>query len=168
MGVIEYELLLNEERKPVLVKKNSEFSDIDDFLNTPGKIAQVFMTGCNAGHLPEEHIWMLALNVKCKAIGMFEVAHGTAYNCMATPREFFVRACVSGCNGIAVVHNHPSGICTPSVEDDLLTKRLVGAGKLLGIPVVDHVIIGEDSYYSYAEQNEELLKTKQVKGEQEE
>ena len=168
MGVIEYELLLDEERKPVLVKKNSEFSDADEFLDSPSKIAQMFMVGCNAEYLPEEHIWMLALNVKCKPIGMFEVAHGTVCNCMTTPREFFVRACVSGCNWIAVVHNHPSGICTPSSEDDLLTKRLVEAGGLLGIPVVDHVIIGKDSYYSYAEQNEELLKTKQARKKQEE
>lgn len=160
MGVIEYELLLDEERKPVLVKKNSEFSDADEFLNSPSKIAQMFRVGCNAEYLPEEHIWMLALNVKCKPIGMFEVAHGTNRNCMTSPRELFVRACVSGCDCIVVVHNHPNGICTPSEEDDLVTKRLVGAGELLGIPVVDHVIIGENSYYSYAEQNEELLKPK--------
>lgn len=168
MGVIEYELLLDEERKPVLVKKNSEFSDADEFLDSPSKIAQMFMVGCNAEYLPEEHIWMLALNVKCKPIGMFEVAHGTNRNCMTSPRELFVRACVSGCDCIAVVHNHPSGICTPSEEDDLATKRLVGAGELLGIPVVDHVIIGENSYYSYAEQNEELLKPKQDRKEQKE
>ena len=67
MGVIEYELLLDEERKPVLAKKNSGFSYADEVLNTPGKIAQMFMSGCNAEDLPEEHIWMLALNVKCKA-----------------------------------------------------------------------------------------------------
>lgn len=168
MGVIEYELLLDEERKPVLVKKNSEFSDADEFLDSPSKIAQMFMVGCNAEYLPEEHIWMLALNVKCKPIGMFEVAHGTSRNCMTSPRELFVRACVSGCDCIVVVHNHPSGICTPSEEDDLVTKRLVGAGELLGIPVVDHVIIGENSYYSYAEQNEELLKPKQDRKEQKE
>lgn len=168
MGVIEYELLLDEERKPVLVKKNSEFSDADEFLDSPSKIAQMFMVGCNAEYLPEEHIWMLALNVKCKPIGMFEVAHGTNHNCMTSPRELFVRACVIGCDCIVVVHNHPSGICTPSEEDDLVTKRLVGAGELLGIPVVDHVIIGENSYYSYAEQNEELLKPKQDRKEQKE
>lgn len=167
MGVIEYELLLDGERKPVLVKKNSEFSDADDFLDSPSKIAQMFMVRCNAEYLPEEHIWMLALNVKCKPIGMFEVAHGTNRNCMTSPRELFVRACVSGCDCIAVVHN-PSGICTPSSEDDSLTKRLVEAGGLLGIPVVDHVIIGKDSYYSYAEQNEELLKTKQDRKERKE
>lgn len=168
MGVIEYELLLDGERKPVLVKKNSEFSDADEFLDSPSKIAQMFMVRCNAEYLPEEHIWMLALNVKCKPIGMFEVAHGTNRNCMTSPRELFVRACVSGCDCIAVVHNHPSGICTPSSEDDSLTKRLVEAGGLLGIPVVDHVIIGKDSYYSYAEQNEELLKTKQDRKERNE
>lgn len=168
MGVIEYELLLDEEKKPVLVKKNSEFSDADEFLDSPSKIAQMFMVGCNAEYLPEEHIWMLALNVKCKPIGMFEVAHGTNRNCMTSPRELFVRACVSGCDCIVVAHNHPSGICTPSEEDDLVTKRLVGAGELLGIPVVDHVIIGENSYYSYAEQNEELLKPKQDRKEQKE
>jgi len=116
MGVIEYELLLDEERKPVLAKKNSGFSYADEVLNTPDKIAQMFMSGCNAEDLPEEHIWMLALNVKCKAIGMFEVAHGSNRNCMTSPRELFVRACVSGCDCIAVVHNHPSGICTPSSE----------------------------------------------------
>lgn len=162
MGVIEYELLLDEERKPVLAKKSSGFSDEDEILNNPDKIAKMFTDRCNAACLPEEHIWMLALNTKCKAIGMFEIAHGTARNCTTMPREFFVRACVSGSNCIAVIHNHPSGICIPSTEDDLLTKRLVGAGELLGIPVVDHVIIGESGYYSYAEMNEELLKGKEI------
>lgn len=159
---------LMEKESLFLVKKNSEFSDADEFLDSPSKIAQMFMVRCNAEYLPEEHIWMLALNVKCKPIGMFEVAHGTNRNCMTSPRELFVRACVSGCDCIAVVHNHPSGICTPSSEDDSLTKRLVEAGGLLGIPVVDHVIIGKGSYYSYAEQNEELLKTKQDRKERKE
>ena len=101
-----------------------------------------------------------------KAYGNSEIEHGISIG-----QEGYTNRLVHGMahsvaigparSGDLIVHNHPSGICTPSSEDDLLTKRLVEAGGLLGIPVVDHVIIGKDSYYSYAEQNEELLKTKQ-------
>ena len=150
MGVIEYELLLDEERKPVLVKKNSEFSDADEFLDSPSKIAQMFMVGCNAEYLPEEHIWMLALNVKCKPIGMFEVAHGTNRNCMTSPRELFVRACVSWCDCIVVVHNHPSGNPAPSVEDELITQKIKEMADCLEIEFIDHLIVGKHCFYSFA------------------
>jgi len=67
------------------------------------------------------------------------------------PREVFRAAIVESAAGIILVHNHPSGDPTPSQEDRMVTKQLVEAGSAVGIPVLDHVIIGEGSFVSLAE-----------------
>jgi DNA repair protein RadC len=67
-------------------------------------------------------------------------------------REVFQAAIVEGAESIALVHNHPSGDPTPSPEDRVLTERLATAGRLLDIPVYDHVIIGHERYVSFLEQ----------------
>ena len=68
------------------------------------------------------------------------------------PREVFRPAVVAGAAAILCVHNHPSGDPTPSCEDLRITQRLVETGKIVGIPVLDHVIIGRDSYFSFADE----------------
>ena len=73
------------------------------------------------------------------------------------PREVFKFAILANCASILMAHNHPSGDCQPSREDRALTTRLVEAGKLLGIAVLDHVIVGDgtSAFFSFA--NEGLL-----------
>ena len=116
----------------------------------------------------QEKVILLCLNSRLEIIQEKLLFIGSGDASMLETKEVFQHTLRCGANRIILIHNHPSGICTASSEDDSLTKRLVEAGGLLGIPVVDHVIIGKDSYYSYAEQNEELLKTKQARKKQEE
>ena len=90
---------------------------------------------------------------------MFEIAHGTVDGCLLSVREIFTRACICGAANIVLVHNHPSGEAEPSRQDDLMTQRVAEAGKIMGIHLLDHIIIGYCTYYSYHE-----MENKSVKG----
>ena len=72
----------------------------------------------------------------------------------------FKSAILSNADGIILLHNHPSGSCAPSREDCRVTKRLMEAGELMGIPVKDHVIVAGNEYYSFLE-NENIIKKEQ-------
>lgn len=77
------------------------------------------------------------------------VAIGTVNQSLVHPREIFADAVSDRAAGIILVHNHPSGDHSPSVEDYKVTDRMAAAGKLMGIPVVDHIIISKNGYYSF-------------------
>lgn len=77
---------------------------------------------------------------------------GTLNASLVSPREVFKMALLDGASGIIVMHNHPSGIATPSNADDETTARLVEVGNALGIPLLDHLIVGCENYYSYLEE----------------
>ena len=76
---------------------------------------------------------------------------GTLNLALVHPRDVFREAVVESAAGIVLVHNHPSGDPAPSEEDVRLTRQLVGAGDAVAIPVLDHVILGEDAYFSFAD-----------------
>lgn len=99
---------------------------------------------------------ILNLRTKNKVINMNIVSMGTLDVALVHPREVFKSAILSNAAGIMLIHNHPSGVCQPSECDIQITKRLIECGRLLGIPVIDHIIIGEgQEYYSF--RNHELL-----------
>jgi DNA repair protein RadC len=104
-----------------------------------------------AGHDREEFVCLL-MNPKNAVIGIHTVSIGTLTLSLVHPRETFKAAIVAGAHSIILAHNHPSGDPTPSQEDNALTARLVEVGKLVGIQVLDHVIIGQGRFYSYADQ----------------
>lgn len=95
-----------------------------------------------------EHFLVLLLNTKHEIIANDLVSIGTSEKTFAEPKEVFKLALQLGAYAICVCHNHPSGHTNPSEADIHLTRRLVESGKLLGIPVLDHLIIGENNYYS--------------------
>ena len=99
----------------------------------------------------KEMIIVCSLDSKCKPLSLEIVSIGTVNSCIASPRDIFKYSILSNAVNIIVFHNHPSGDCTPSNEDILITKRLVESGNLLGITVLDHIIIGEDNYISLNE-----------------
>lgn len=76
---------------------------------------------------------------------------GTLNSSLVHPREVFRTALKKACNAIILVHNHPSGDCSPSREDIDVTRRLSDAGKIMGIEILDHVIIGDGRYVSLKE-----------------
>lgn len=101
-----------------------------------------------------ETAMMLALDTKNKVIGIFEISRGSLNASIIHPRDIFQRAILVNAASVILVHNHPSGDPTPSPEDVALTKRLVEAGRVMDITVLDHVIVGEGSFVSLKEQGE--------------
>jgi len=99
----------------------------------------------------QEVFYVLTLDTQSRVISCQEVTRGTLNASLVHPREVFRLAIAEGAAGIVVVHNHPSGDPTPSADDRTVTRQLVDAGKLLDIPVYDHVIIGDGRYVSFAE-----------------
>jgi DNA repair protein RadC len=101
-----------------------------------------------------EHFVVLMLDQKNKVIGIHTVSIGSLTASVVHPRECFKPAILSNAAAIILAHNHPSGAPQPSQEDRVLTVRLVAAGKLLGISVLDHVIIGDgtSAYFSFADE----------------
>ncbi len=102
-------------------------------------------------HLDREHFAVMMLTSAKAIIGVETISIGTLNNSLVHPREVFKQAIRNSASTVILAHNHPSGDCTPSGEDIKITRRLVEAGKIIGIEVIDHVIVGEDSYYSFCE-----------------
>lgn len=103
-------------------------------------------------HLQAEEISVaICLNTKNQIVGFFEVSRGSLNAAIVHPREVFKRVMLLNSASFIFAHNHPSGITTPSHEDECLTKRLVESGEVLGVPMLDHIIVGEESYYSFKE-----------------
>jgi len=102
-------------------------------------------------HLKKEVFKVLLLNTKNHLIKQMNVSVGSLNASIVHPREVFSEAVKTGCSAIIFVHNHPSGDPEPSVEDIDTTKKLVNAGEILGIKVLDHIIIGNGIYVSLRE-----------------
>lgn len=103
-------------------------------------------------HLEKEHFFVLHMNTKNVIIELETISIGTLNATIIHPREVFRRAIRNNVNCIIIAHNHPSGESSPSREDGEITKRLNEAGKILDIKVIDHIVIGKDTYYSFAEE----------------
>ena len=82
---------------------------------------------------------------------IFELSHGNVNSSIISVREMFQKALLANAVSIALIHNHPSGDATPSKADIDVTKRAVEAGKLIGVEVLDHIIIGNPGYTSLKE-----------------
>ena len=100
--------------------------------------------------LAEERMYVMLLSTKNRVNAIQEVSVGSLNASVVHPREIFKAAFLSNAAALILVHNHPSGDPTPSHEDVALTKAIVEAGKILDIPVLDHVIMG-DRYKSLKE-----------------
>ncbi len=91
---------------------------------------------------------VLLLNGKHRVVGMAEVSRGTLTTTLVHPREVFGPALRLAAAAVIVVHNHPSGDPEPSVDDIEVTRRLIEVGRVLGVPLLDHVIVGENGRYT--------------------
>jgi DNA repair protein RadC len=99
-----------------------------------------------------EHFVVILLDRKNRLIGINTASIGSLSASVVHPREVFKPAILSNAAAIVCAHNHPSGDPQPSQEDRVLTARLVEAGKVLGIQVLDHIIVGEGRYLSFADE----------------
>ncbi len=103
-------------------------------------------------HLRRECFWCALLDGKNRIMRLVRISEGSLTTSLAHPREVFRPAVQASAAAVIFVHNHPSGDPTPSQEDIQLTRRLADTGKILGIRALDHVVIGETGFFSFADQ----------------
>jgi DNA repair protein RadC len=117
---------------------------------SPEMIAQYYMEQLR--HQKREKLMLILLDGKNKAIKEMVISEGTVNASMASAREIFIEALRYEAVYLILLHNHPSGDPTPSRQDEAITKIIKEAGDLLGIPLLDHIILGDCCYVSLKEQ----------------
>ena len=124
---------------------------IDDrrFLDNAADAAE-FLEAC-LGHEDREVFLALCLGAKGQLIFVERIAEGSLLSAVVTPRDVFQAAFRHRAAAVILAHNHPSGDPAPSSEDIELTRRFAEAGKIVGVVVADHIIIGTGKYYSFSE-----------------
>ena len=122
-------------------------------LSCPQDVADFLMPRLR--YAAKEQFVVILLNSKNKVIGTEVVSEGSLNSSIVHPREVYAPAMLHHAAAIMVAHNHPSGDPKPSLEDEEVTRMLSRSGKVLGIPMIDHVVIGDGNYYSFLE-NEAL------------
>lgn len=105
------------------------------------------------GYMDHSEVFVILLiNRRKQMLGWHLVSIGSQVCTIVDPKIVFQPAIVAHANGIIGAHNHPSDDCSPSTEDGKLMKRLVDAGMILELPLLDHLILSNDNYYSYADE----------------
>ena len=123
---------------------------LEPYVKAAGSDA-VFDNFQHAGYYDRERMILACVNSKLMITAVHTVSIGTLTASVIHPREIFKIACVANASGIIMIHNHPSGDPSPSAEDNMITDRIEECGKIMGIPLLDHLVIGRDDYYSYSD-----------------
>lgn len=118
-------------------------------LMTPQSVANYYMEDMR--HLTIEQILLVMMDSKSKIVDDMVLSTGTVNASLLAPREVFLHALRAGAVNIILLHNHPSGDPAPSREDIETTKRVLEAGRIIGIKLLDHIIIGDNQYISLKE-----------------
>lgn len=118
-------------------------------IKSPKDVANLVMEEMR--YLDREHFRALCLNTKNQVISIELISVGSLNSSIVHPRELFKTAIGKSAASLILVHNHPSGDANPSQEDIAVTKRLIEVGKLIGIEVLDHVVIGDNTAISMKE-----------------
>ena len=119
-------------------------------LTKPDQIAEYYMERMR--HLEQEHVKLLLLDSKCRLLHELTLSIGSVNQSILGPREVFIAALQYKAVNLVLLHNHPSGDPTPSKQDMLTTRRIKEMGDVLGVPLVDHIIIGDQNYISLREE----------------
>ena len=104
------------------------------------------------GDLPHEEFWILLLNKANRIIRKVRISEGGISGTVVDPKKIFPICLAQHATSIILGHNHPSGTVTPSEADNRITKKIKDCGILLDIAVLDHIIVGDDRYYSFADE----------------
>ena len=118
-------------------------------VRSPQDVANLLLA--EMGMLEQEELRVVLLNTKNQVIAIQEVYRGSVNTSLIRVGEVFREAVRQNCPALVVVHNHPSGDPTPSEDDVQVTRRMVDAGKLMDIEVLDHLVFGQQSYISLKE-----------------
>lgn len=149
MKFCQYKTLLNEKGLPELVSEKTLEYGCENLIN-PKQVADMMRDVFQIHRQTEEFMYEICLTTKGRPIGVFEISHGGVDYSMAGAREIMQKALICGAKNIVLVHNHPSGSCTPSMEDRKVANRIKEAGKIVGIELIDNIVIGGNEEYSFA------------------
>ncbi len=105
------------------------------------------------GDLPHEEFWILYVNNSHKVLAKHQISKGGFTGTMVDTRIVFQKAVEESAVAMILAHNHPSGKLQPSMDDKRLTQKLIEAGKLMDIKVLDHLIVTSEDFYSFADHN---------------
>ncbi len=126
-----------------LVKEKGGLYDLETKkVESPADAVKIVNEVLQLDEMPKEYFVIATLNTKNEVAGIHVIHIGSLNASVCSPREIFQQAILNNACSIVCFHNHPSGDTSPSQEDIDATKRLVTAGKILGIEVLDHIIIG--------------------------
>lgn len=128
-------------------KAELQITKYGEKIESPETVFNIFKK--EIGGKKKESFYIISLTTRNNLISVDKVSTGTLSASLAHPREVFISAIKNSASSVIIVHNHPSGDSQPSEDDLEITKRLVEAGKILGIDVVDHIIISKDNYFSF-------------------
>lgn len=120
-------------------------------LNSASSVAFYYMEELR--HEDREKLMLCMFDSQCVLLGDEIISIGTVNASLISPREVFIRALSHQAVYIILLHNHPSGVPLPSAQDKLVTKKIQECGKLMGIHLSDHIIIGDNQYFSFKEEN---------------
>lgn len=146
MRITKYKTMLEENGYPELFREKSVNYGEWEYKN-PESIVYMMNDVFRLDRQSEEYFYEICFSSKMKLIGVFEISHGTIDCTHASPREVFQKALICGASRIVLIHNHPSGYVEPSDCDYSLKDNMEKAGKLMGIPVVDNIIVGKSGIY---------------------
>ena len=120
-------------------------------LNSASSVAAYYMEELR--HEGRENLMLCMFDSQCVLLGDEVISIGTVNASLVSPREIFIRALAHQAVYIILLHNHPSGVPLPSTQDRLVTKKVQECGELMGIYLSDHIIIGDNQYFSFKEEN---------------
>lgn len=141
-----YEMKIGKNGIPYLAEDGRSYSvDARKLYDNPDRVYDL-AKAIGSTDDAEESVYMLCLDTRNKAVAVFLVTKGTQNLSLISPREVFQRALMAGAAGIIIWHNHPSGDTSPSKEDIVATEKLVAAGNVMGIPLLDHIIVGKEGH----------------------
>ena len=131
----------------IITEKEKQIKNQDDIV----EIMQAILKAEHETDVMKEHLWVIGMNNKNIIQYIELVSLGNLTSSVVSPREVFRFAISKAVASIILCHNHPAGDPAPSGEDANVTKRLLECGDILGIRVLDHIILGRDTHYSFRE-----------------
>ena len=148
-----YDTRLKDDKTTVLIKERAVEYDTEIKTDNTKDIAGLMWRVLEMDKLAEEYCYMIVMNNACKILGLFFLSKGTVSLGVISAREIYMRALLIGGSMIILIHNHPSGRAEPTRIDIETTDIIKQAGDFMGIPLIDHIIIGDRDYYSFKENN---------------
>ena len=139
-------------------RAHSQYNNNWGVIHNPQDVYEIMAD--KISNLNVEQFEIISLSTKNQVLDIATISLGTINSSLAQPREIFQKALKNNAAALILVHNHPSGDTSPSKQDIAVTKRIINAGEIMGINVLDHIIVGRNGFFSIKESNSSLFENK--------